>query len=334
MKIAFFSTQKTDRKNFCEQSLPGVEWTFFEVHLMPKTKALVSGFDAVCVFVNDCLNREVLQAVKAANISLILFRCAGFNNLDVAAAKELGLTVLRVPAYSPMAVAEHALALMFALNRKTHKAYNRVREGNFSIEGLLGFDFYQKTAGVIGTGRIGLQLIRMLRGLNMRVLAYDIVPNAQAKEMGAEYVDLPTLYQQSDMISLHVPLTEETKYLIDAQALEQMKSGVMLINTSRGALIDTRAVIKAIKTRKVGYLGIDVYEQEESLFFEDHSEEIIEDDVFERLLTFPNVLVTAHQGFYTREAITHIRQTTFDNIAAFQQGQILTENCIVCPSSL
>jgi D-lactate dehydrogenase len=293
---------------------------------------LVKGFNAVCVFVNDTVNTEVLEAMKEEGVNLVLLRCAGFNNVDLAVAKRLNMTVLRVPAYSPMAVAEHAVALMLTLNRKTHKAYNRVREGNFSIEGLLGFDMYGKTAGVIGTGRIGRSLVPILKGFGMEVLAYDPYPSEEAERLGARYVPFETLIEQSQIVSLHVPLLPENRHMINAEVLAKMPKGAMLINTSRGGLVDTCAVIESLKAKHLGYLGIDVYEQEENLFFEDHSEEIIEDDVFERLTTFPNVLITAHQAYFTHEAITHIRETTLQNALDYLHHQIKPENCVVCPN--
>ncbi|VAW48341.1 D-lactate dehydrogenase [hydrothermal vent metagenome] len=329
--IAFFSATKTDQHHFCPPHLPDeITLHFFENHLTPKTKNLAQGYEAVCVFVNDQVNNEVMEALHQSGVRLILLRCAGFNNVDIKKAFDLGITVLRVPSYSPMAVAEHAVALMLTLNRKTHKAYNRVREGNFSLEGLMGFDLFSKTAGIIGTGRIGRQLIPILKGFGMEVLAYDPNPSTEAEKLGARYVSLETLYQQSQIISLHLPLLPETQHMINARAIAQMPQGVMLINTSRGGLLDTPAVINALKKRHIGYLGIDVYEQEENLFFEDHSEEIIEDDVFERLTTFPNVLITAHQAFFTQEAMAHIRETTRQNALDFKHQHINPINCVQC----
>lgn len=332
MKIAFFSTTKTDKRLFetHNTSACDLDITFFEVHLSTKTAPLAQGFDAVCVFVNDDLPAEVIDQLHSFGVKLIALRCAGFNNVDVQRASETGITVVRVPAYSPMAVAEHALAMMMTLNRKTHKAYNRVRDNNFVLEGLLGFDMFNKTAGVIGTGRIGLEAIRILSGLGLNVLAYDPFPNEQAKAFGATYVELDTLYAKSDIITLHVPLLKDTVHMIDDKTLSKMKDGVMIINTSRGGLTDAEALIEGLKSRKIGYLGIDVYEQEANLFFEDHTEEIIDDDVFERLLTFPNVLVTAHQAFYTQEALDHIADTTLKNMHDFQNHTIENENCVLC----
>lgn len=336
MQVAFFSSTKTDKKLFKQalsekySSHSSIQITFFEAHLAEATAILAKGFDAVCVFVNDDLNAPVLQSLHDHGVKLVTLRCAGFNNIDREKAKALGMPILRVPAYSPMAVAEHALALIMTLNRKTHKAYNRVREGNFALEGLLGFDLFGKTIGIIGTGRIGCELIRILSGFGMTILAHDPYPNGAAVELGARYVELDELYRQSDIISLHSPLLPETTHLINQTSINKMKPGVMLINTSRGALMQAEDLVHALKNHQIGYLGLDVYEQEEDLFFEDHSEEIIQDDVFERLLTFPNVLVTAHQAFYTQEALQNIVDTTFENLIGFSQNQINPNNCVLC----
>ncbi|BBP43986.1 2-hydroxyacid dehydrogenase [Thiosulfativibrio zosterae] len=332
MKVAFFSTTKTDKRVFNEHLKPtsNLEVTYFDAHLNPHTALLAQGFDAICAFVNDDLSAPVLQELADYGIRLITLRCAGFNNIDRDKAAELGIMVLRVPAYSPMAVAEHAVALMMALNRKTHRAYSRVRDSNFTLEGLLGFDMFGKTAGVVGTGRIGQELIRILKGFGMTVLAYDPFPNEQAKIYGADYVTLEELYAESDIISFHVPLLPSTEHMINAQTLATMKDGVMIINTSRGALMQAEDLVEALKSRKVGYLGIDVYEQEENLFFEDHSEEIIDDDIFERLITFPNVLITAHQAFFTQEALDNISQTTLQNLQDFMAGHPNPHNCVLC----
>lgn len=331
MKVAFFSATKTDKNFFEKYSQPtSLEFIFLEAHLSERTAPLAQGFEVICVFVNDDLSEAIIQVLASYGVKLIALRCAGFNNVDIEAARRHDLTILRVPAYSPMAVAEHALALMMSLNRKTYRAYNRIRDGNFALEGLLGFDMFQKTAGIMGTGRIGLEMTRILTGLGLTVLVYDPFPNQQAIEYGAEYVSLATLYQQSDIISLHMPLLPETHHIIDADAIAQMKPGVMLINTSRGALMDADALIAGLKSEKIGYLGIDVYEQEENLFFEDHSEEIIQDDAFERLVSFPNVLITGHQAFFTQEALTNITQTTIENILDYQQQNIKHERCVLC----
>lgn len=331
MNVAFFSTTKTDKALF-DKLAPDytVSLDYFDVHLTEKTVPLAQDYDAVCVFVNDTLSRPVIEQLAAGGTRMIALRCAGFNNVDREAAREYDMTVLRVPAYSPMAVAEHALALMMSLNRKTYRAYNRVRDGNFTLEGLLGFDMFQKTAGVIGTGRIGLEMTRILTGLGLNVLTYDPFPNQQAEEYGAEYVALDELYRNSDIITLHVPLMPETHHLIDDDSLAKMKDGVMLINTSRGALMDADALVKSVKTGKIGYLGIDVYEQEENLFFEDHSDEIIHDDTFERLVTLPNVLITAHQAYYTAEALDNIGHTTLENLRDFERNDINQSRCVLC----
>lgn len=327
MKIAVCSTQAHDRRFLNEaNTVARHELTFFDSHLNEETRHIVAGFPAVCVFVNDTLNAEVLGSLAEQGTRLIALRCAGFNNVDVAAAAELGLRVVRVPAYSPHSVAEHSVALMMGLNRRLPRAYNRVRDGNFSLDGLLGFELRGKTVGIIGTGRIGIALAEILRGFGCRLIAYDPFPNAECKALGVDYVSLPELYAASDIISLHAPLSQATLHLIDAAALAQMKDGVMLINTSRGAVIDTAAVIDGLKSGKVGYLGLDVYEQEGDLFFQDLSNQVIQDDMFERLLTLPNVLITGHQGFFTHEALSSIAQTTLQNISLFEQnGQCQNE---------
>jgi D-lactate dehydrogenase len=278
------------------------------------------GFPCVCVFINDLLDAQTLQILASGGTKLIATRSAGFNHIYLNAAAALGMTVVRVPAYSPYAVAEHTVGLILTLNRKIHRAYNRVREGNFSLDGLMGFDLHNRTVGIIGTGKIGLIVAQILKGFGCNLLAYDLYPTSEAERLGIKYVDLPGLFTSSDIISLHCPLTPQTHHLIDKEALNLMKPGVMLINTSRGALIDTQAVIDALKNRKVGYLGLDVYEQESELFFEDLSDEVIEDDVFQRLLTFPNVLITGHQAFFTEEAIANIADTTLSNITDFELG--------------
>jgi D-lactate dehydrogenase len=331
MKIAFFSATKTDLRFFNQHNQnPTLQFNYFDVHLTEETVKLAEGHDGICAFVNDTLDSVVLKALKQYGISLITLRCAGFNNVDISYAQENDFTILRVPAYSPMAVAEHALALMMTLNRKTHKAFNRVRDGNFSIEGFAGFDMFNKTAGVVGTGKIGIEMCRILNGLGLNVLAYDPYPNESVKALGSDYVDLDTLYAESDIITLHVPLLEQTKHIINHDSIAKMKDGVMIINTSRGGLTDAQALIEGLKSRKIGYLGIDVYEQESNLFFEDHSEEIIDDDIFERLLTFPNVLVTGHQAFFTKEALDKIASTTIQNILDFENGTVQPMNCINC----
>ncbi|MES2848063.1 MAG: 2-hydroxyacid dehydrogenase [Bacteroidota bacterium] len=320
MKIAFFSTKSYDRE-FFNRYVTTHEIVYFEAQLNSQTVNLSAGCNAVCVFVNDKLNAPVLAELSRLGVNLVALRCAGFNNVDLEAAKANNIKVVRVPAYSPHAVAEHAVALMLTLNRKTHKAYNRIREGNFSLERLTGFDLFEKTIGVLGTGRIGQAFCNIMLGFGCRVIAFDLIENKDIAAKGVEYLPLIDVLQQSDVISLHCPLNEQTKHIINQQTISMMKDEVMLINTSRGGLIDTLSVIAALKTGKIGYLGLDVYEQEEKLFFNDLSENVIQDDTIMRLLSFPNVLITAHQGFFTEEALTQIAQTTLVNIDAFEAGQ-------------
>lgn len=327
MKISFFSTQPYDKEYF-ERFNKQYEILFFEAPLNEQTVNLANGCNAVCCFVNDQLNASVIKLLAEAGIKIIALRCAGFNNVDLAAAKENKISVVRVPAYSPHAVAEHALALIMTLNRKTHKAYNRVREGNFSLHRLTGFDLYGKTIGVIGTGKIGQCFAHIMLGLGCKILAFDLIANKDMEAAGVDYLPLIEVLKQSNIVSLHCPLTEQTKHIINKDSLNMMKTGAMLINTSRGALIDTKAVIDALKKGKLGYLGIDVYEQEEKLFFHDLSENVIEDDVIMRLLSFSNVLITAHQGFLTDEALTQIALVTLQNLSDFEQGKKL-ENRVV-----
>jgi len=321
MRLTVFSTKSYDEA-FLEgaNAARGHSLAFLEARLSRETAALAEGSAAVCAFVNDCLDAEVLKQLHAGGSRLIALRCAGFNNVDIEAAAELGLTVARVPAYSPYAVAEHAVGLILTLNRKLNRAYNRVREGNFSLDGLLGFDLHGRTVGVVGTGKIGAAAARILNGFGCRVLAYDPFPDAELQALGVRYASLESLYAEADILTLHCPLTPETHHLIDAAALERMKRGLMLINTSRGALVDTRAIIDALKSGQVGYLGLDVYEEEANLFFEDLSQILIQDDLFTRLLTFPNVVITGHQGFFTHEALTNIAETTLANVTAFETG--------------
>jgi D-lactate dehydrogenase len=322
MKIAFFSTQPYDKEYF-ERYNKQHEIIFFEARLNEQTVDLAKGCDAVCTFVNDQLNAAVLNTLKEIGIKIIAQRCAGFNNVDVETATKNNIAVVSVPAYSPHAVAEHALALIMTLDRKTHKAYNRVREGNFSLDRLTGFDLYGKTVGVIGTGKIGQCFARIMQGLGCKVVAFDIITNKELETLGIKYFTLQEVLQQSDIVSLHCPLTEQTKHLINNDTLAIMKNGAMLINTSRGALVDTKAVITALKNGKLGYLGLDVYEQEEKLFFHDLNENVITDDVLVRLLGFPNVLITSHQGFLTDEALTQIAIITLQNITDFEDQKPL-----------
>jgi D-lactate dehydrogenase len=323
MKVAVFSAKNYDREFLDAANASRHELHFFEPQLNLETAALAAGFGAVCIFVNDHLDATVLERLADGGTRLIALRCAGYNNVDLKAAAQHTLTIVRVPGYSPHAVAEHTVGLMLALNRKLHRAYNRVREGNFSLEGLLGFDLHGKTAGIIGTGKIGMVVGQILAGFGCRILAFDPFPNEICRSLGARYLSLDELLAQSDIITLHCPLTPENKYMIDANALRKMRDGVMLINTSRGALLNTVAVIDALKSGRVSYLGLDVYEEEEHIFFEDRSGLIISDDVFSRLLTFPNVIVTGHQAFFTREAVENIAATTIGNITSFESGQSL-----------
>lgn len=321
MKVAVFSAKQYDREFLGAANGSRHELQFLEPRLTGETAGLAAGFGAVCVFVNDRVDRPVLTKLASLGIRLIALRCAGYNNVDLKAAAECGFTVVRVPGYSPYAVAEHTVGLILALDRKLHRAYNRVREGNFALDGLLGFDLHEKTAGLIGTGKIGLALAGILSGFGCRLLAFDPVPNEKCRALGVNYVTLDELFAGSDIISLHCPLTSDNRHLINEKTLRKMRDGVMLINTSRGGLLDTLAVVEALKSGKVGYLGLDVYEEEEHIFFEDRSSLIISDDVFSRLLTFPNVIITGHQAFFTREALTAIARTTVANISAFEQGE-------------
>jgi D-lactate dehydrogenase len=322
MKVAIFSTKPYDQEFLqAANAAHGHELVFFEPRLTHEARALAAGFPAICVFVNDQLDATVLTALAHQGTRLIALRCAGFNNVDLLAARDLGLTVVRVPAYSPHAVAEHTVGLILTLNRQIHRAHARVREGNLALDGLLGFDLHDRTVGIVGTGKIGTVVAHIMKGFGCRLLAYDPVPNADCVALGARYVPLSELLTESDIITLHCPLTPETHHLIDTRALSQMKPGVMLINTSRGALIDTRTVIEALKSGQIGYLGLDVYEEEADLFFEDLSNRLIQDDVFARLLTFPNVIITGHQAFFTRNALEKIAETTLSNITDFEQGR-------------
>ncbi len=325
MKVAFFSSKSYDKISFEKLATNfSHELSFFEVNLDQNTAALASGFDAICTFVNDHLDKHILEKIKALNVRFVVLRCAGYNQVDLQAAAELGLRICRVPAYSPEAVAEHALALLMTVVRKTHKAYNRVRENNFSLEGLIGINIHRQTVGVIGTGAIGGAFCRIMLGMGCQVLGYDHFENEELKKSGVRYVSLEELFQKSSIISLHCPLTTDTKHLINTSNLAQMQDGVTIINTSRGALIETKAVIKALKKKKVGYLAIDVYEQEEALFFQDLSEEILQDEEIARLMTFPNVLITGHQAFLTREALQQIALTTFLNLDELESGKALS----------
>lgn len=321
MRIAVFSAKSFD-KRYLGAAADGTphQLAFFEAQLNCDVVTLAADHEAVCVFVHDEVNGEVLHKLAEGGTRLVALRAAGFNNVDLEVARDVGITVCRVPAYSPYAVAEHAVALILSLVRRTPRAYNRVRDGNFALEGLLGYDINGKTVGVVGTGRIGTVFAGIMQGFGCRLLAFDPYPNEAMKELGAEYVELPELFAESDIIALHAPLTAETYHLVNAETLSVVKPGVTIINTSRGGLIDTEAAIDALKDRRLGYLGLDVYEEEHAVgFFEDQSASIIQDDTFARLLTFPNVLITAHQAFFTAEALANIAETTITNITAFEE---------------
>lgn len=322
MKVAVFNTKTYDRQ-FLEaaNSAKKQELVFFKPRLDRDTAILAAGFPAVCIFVHDQADARTLEILATNGTRLVALRCAGFNNVDLKAAADLGITVVRVPAYSPYGVAEHAVGIILSLNRKIHRAYNRVREGNFALDGLLGFNLHGRTVGIIGTGKVGMILGQIMRGFGCHLLAYDVYQSPELEALGGKYVQLPELFAKSDIISLHCPLTPETYHLVNEEAIAQMKPGMMLINTSRGGLINTQAVIDGLKSGQIGYLGVDVYEQESELFFEDLSGEIIQDDIFQRLTTFPNVLITGHQAFFTADALRNIADTTFANITDFEQGQ-------------
>ncbi|MFN3160694.1 MAG: 2-hydroxyacid dehydrogenase [Rubinisphaera brasiliensis] len=320
MRVAFFSTKPYDRRFFtAANEQHGFELKFFEPRLTPETMALAQGFDAVCVFVNDQLDADILEQLKEAGIKTIALRCAGFNNVDLKAAEEAGLQVVRVPAYSPYAVAEHTVGLMLTLNRRIHRAYNRVREANFALDGLLGFDFHGKTVGVIGTGRTGALTAKIMHGFGCDLLGSDMRENPDCLELGMKYMPVDDLLAKADVVTLHCPLTPETEHLINEERVQKMKPGVMLINTSRGRVVDTKAVIEGLKSGQIGSVGMDVYEEEADYFFEDLSNNVIADDVLARLLTFPNVLVTGHQAFFTREAMQAIADTTLNNLQEIEK---------------
>jgi D-lactate dehydrogenase len=320
MKIAFFSTQSYDKKFFDEVNVHyGYELLYLEASLNATTYILAEGCDAVCIFVNDKADAETLRNLAKLGIHNIVLRCAGFNQVDLDEAARLKMKVLRVPAYSPESVAEHAVAMILTLNRKTHKAYNRIREGNFSLERLTGFNLYGKTVGIIGLGKIGLAFGKIMEGFGCKVIAFD--PYEKNVPPHIRLTNTDTLFQESDIISIHCPLTPQTKHLLNKESFAKMKDGVMLINTSRGAVVCTADAIDALKTGKLGYLGIDVYEQEEKLFFRDLSESVIADDQILRLMSFPNVLITAHQAFLTIEALTEIAETTLTNIKSIEEGK-------------
>jgi D-lactate dehydrogenase len=318
MDVTVYSSKSYDRQFLVAANHSRHEFKFFDAHLSQATAELAAGSQAICAFVNDQADRAVLTRLSQLGVKLVALRSAGFNNVDLKAACELGIKVARVPAYSPHAVAEHTLALILALNRKIHRAYNRVREGNFALDGLLGFDLYGKTVGIVGTGKIGEIVAQILIGFGCKVIAVDPLPNPRCKAIGVTYVSWSELCAASDIVSVHCPLTPQTHHLVNSGAVAQMKHGVMLVNTSRGAVVDTRAVIAGLKSKAIGSLALDVYEEEGDLFFEDLSDRIIDDDVFARLLTFPNVLITGHQAFFTTEALNNIAQTTIENLTSFQ----------------
>jgi D-lactate dehydrogenase len=326
MKVFFFDTRTYDKEHFKSANVNYQhELHFYEGRLTENSAPLAFGHPCVCSFVNDQLNRSVLETLVAGGTKLIALRSAGYNHIDLQAAKALGLKVTRVPEYSPHAVAEHAVALILTLNRKLHRSYNRVREGNFSLEGLEGFDLFNKKVGVIGTGKIGKVFIQIMRGFGTHILAYDPVPDLTfAASHKVNYVELTDLLEQSDVISLHLPLNTGTHHLINYEALKKMKKGAMLINTGRGKLIDTKALISVLKSGHLGSAGLDVYEEEEQYFFNDHSSQVVEDDILARLMTFPNVLLTSHQGFLTKEALDSIAQTTLQSVTQFETSDILT----------
>lgn len=335
MELAFFSTKPYDRR-FFEAAVADVDsnhqpphrLTFFEPRLTVDTAPLAQGFGGVCVFVNDPLDDAVLDQLAAQGNRLIALRCAGYNNVDLDAAKRLGLTVVRVPVYSPYAVSEHTMALILALNRKVHRAYNRVRESNFAIDGLLGFDLFGKTVGLIGTGRIGQIMAKICTGFGCDVLAHDLRPNTDCEAMGVSYVGFDELVESADVLSLHCPLTPDTHHLISADVVARLKPGVMIVNTSRGGLIDASALIDGLKSGRIGSVALDVYEEEGDVFFEDLSNNVLQDDVLARLLTFPNVLITSHQAFFTQEAMQKIAQTTLANVTGFENGELNPANVV------
>ncbi len=322
MKLLFYDAKNYDVESFTatQREFPDVEIEYIKSDLEPRTAALAEGFDAVCAFVSSDAGRLTLRLLSERGIRLLLLRCAGFNNVDLEAAAEYDIRVMRVPGYSPEAVAEHAIALALSCNRKLYKAYNKVRENDFSLNGLMGFNFYEKTAGIIGTGKIGAAMCRICRGFGMRVIAYDVVPNDTLAEF-VEYIPLEKLLSDSDVISLHCPLTDDTYHLVQLDTIRQMKDGVILVNTSRGALVKTEDLIEGIRMHKFAGVGLDVYEEEAGNVFEDRSDEILEHSTTARLLSFPNVMITSHQGFFTREALSAIASTTLQNCADFLQGR-------------
>jgi len=329
MRIAFFSSKSYDKEYFKKYARSyNHDIIFFETALTEKTANLTEGCEAVCVFVNDKVDAETIANLAKLGVKGILLRCAGYNNIDLDATKKHNIKVLRVPAYSPEAVAEHSLALIMTLNRKTHKAFNRVRENNFSIEHLVGFNLFEKTVGLIGTGLIGQAFARIMLGLGSKVIAFDVHENENLKNLGVNYLPLDEVFKKADIISLHCPLTPETKSISNKEHIAKMKDGVMIINTSRGALINTKDVIGGLKSQKIGYLGLDVYEQEEDIFFRDLSESVLKDETISRLMSFPNVLITSHQGFFTKEALGQIATVTLNNATALAKGEELVNEVV------
>lgn len=328
MKIIFYDVKQYDIESFTNENRDfGFDLKFLDFKLTIESVELAKGYDAICVFVNDILTSQIVERLIQLNIKVIALRCAGFNNIDLKTAYNR-IKVVRVPAYSPYAVAEHSIALIMTLNRKTHKAYNRTKDSNFNIGGLVGFDLYGKTIGVIGTGKIGIKFINIAKGFGMKVLAYDKFPN---KALDVEYTDLNRLYRESDIISLHCPLLEDTKHIINRDSISKMKDGVMIINTSRGGLINAKDLIWGLKSRKIGSAGLDVYEEEGDYFFEDFSNDMVSDDTLARLISFPNVLITSHQAFLTTEALKNIANTTLNNIKNYSNGKNnFNEICYKC----
>lgn len=322
MKILFYDTKSYDKNSFEKelQNFPGIEIDYLKTDLVPRTASLAEGFDAVCAFVSSDVNAEALRILNEKGVKLVLMRCAGFNNVDLEAARQLGIRIMRVPGYSPEAVAEHAMALALACNRRLYKAYNKVRENDFSLSGLMGFNFYQKTAGIIGTGKIGAAMCRICRGFGMKVIAYDVYENESLKDF-VTYVSLEELLARSDLISLHCPLMDNTYHMVNIETIRKMKDGVILVNTSRGALVKTADLIEGIRMHKFAGVGLDVYEEETNNVFEDRSDEILEHSTTARLLSFPNVMITSHQGFFTEEALGAIAQTTLQNAMDYLDGK-------------
>lgn len=322
MKILFYDTKKYDKKSFNNEieSFKEIEIDYLKTDLTPRTAQLAEGFDAVCGFVSSDIGKETLEILHQKGVRLVLLRCAGFNNVDLETADQLNIRVMRVPGYSPEAVAEHAMALALACNRRLHKAYNKVRENDFSLGGLIGYNFYGKTAGIVGTGKIGAAMCRICNGFGMKVIAYDVYQNEDIKGF-VEYVSLDELLSRSDLISLHCPLMDSTYHMINLETIKKMKDNVILINTSRGALVKTKDLIKGIRLHKFSGVGLDVYEEETENVFEDRSDEILEHSVTARLLSFPNVIITSHQGFFTKEALSAIAQTTLENAMSFVHGE-------------